>query len=335
MSNKIHNTKEFLSLEAQINLLKRRNLIIKNEDYAKRQLLEKNYFDLINGFETLMLKNSQGDKKEYEHFYFEDFIFLYNLDKKINIEILKLLDKLETRLKTSMAYRFCEKNFLTPADAKCYIDINKYTNPRSNHLSLPRDIAKPLYSHDLFKKYTKKSVDYVEFCKSKYAFLSTYDNPPFWMTIKILSFGSLFKLLLGYEKDIFKEVIKDMGMDYRNDKEKLINSIRIFIELRNTCAHFQLVNRFRTPKNLRIDNGLILSLGLRTKLNVNGSPTNYELRLYDTLLVLSQFENVTNIGKLIQQSYKTCNSKRQRILMKRLLGRMGREKLIDWLKLGY
>lgn len=48
----------------------------------------------------------------------------------------------------------------------------------------------------------------------------------------------------------------DMGIEYATDKEKFINSIRIFIELRNTCAHFQLVNRYRTPSNLKIDSAI-------------------------------------------------------------------------------
>jgi len=335
MSNKIHTTKKFSSLDDQIELLKSRGLIIKDEEFAKKHLLEKNYFDLVNGFETLMLKDSKASNKEYEKFYFEDFIFLYSFDKKLNMEILKLLDKFEIKLKTSMAHRFCEKYFLTPTDARCYIDINKYTDPRSNHLSLPKDIAKPLNKHKIFNPSNYRGYsDFVDFCKNKYSFLATYDDPPFWMTIKVLEFGVLFKLLLGFEKDIFEKVIADMGMDYNKDKEKFVNSIRIFIELRNTCAHFQLVNRFRTPNNLRIDSGMIADLGLKTKLNLSGAPTNYELRLYDSLLVLSQFENIKGVATLIHSYYKKCNSKRQRTLMERLFERMGRKNLSAWIKLG-
>ncbi|MEI2330069.1 hypothetical protein, partial [Priestia megaterium] len=106
-------------------------------------------------------------------------------------------------------------------------------------------------------------------------------------------------------------------------------------ELRNTCAHFQLVNRFRTPNNLRIDAGMIRDLGLKTKINTAGISTFYELRLYDTLLVLSQFESLSDIRKLVKDFYfKRCNSKRERNLMLKIFERMGRKNLSDWSKIG-
>jgi abortive infection bacteriophage resistance protein len=337
LTNRTHITKTFKSLDDQIALLRKRKLIIRDEEKAKRHLLEKNYFDLINGFETLLLVDSKAANKEYEGPYFEDFLLLHDFDKRLNLEILKILDKFEIRLKTSMAYRFCEKHFLTVADSACYIDLNKYTDPRSNHLSLPRDVAYNISNHKIFKtgiSYNRNTYsDFIEFCRAKYLYISTYDKPPFWVTIKTLEFGALFKLLLGFERDIFEKVIEDMGMKYR-DKQKFINSIRIFIELRNTCAHFQLVNRFRTPNNLRIDAGMINDLGLRTKVNTAGNPTYYEIRLYDTLLVLSQFQNLKEIRKLIKEFYyKKCNSREKRVMIN-LLERMGRKKLSEWITIG-
>ena len=327
-----------MSLDEQIALLRKRKLIIRNEKEAKRHLLEKNYFDLINGFETLLLTDSKANNKEYNGVYLEDFLFLHNFDKKMNLEILKILDRIEIRLKTSMAHRFCEKHFLTATDSACYIDINNYTDPRSNHLSLPKDVGYNISKHRIFQTTIpfngKTYSNFIDFCKAKYSYISTYDDPPFWVTIKVLEFGALFKLLLGFERDVFEKVIEDMGMKY-TDKQKFINSIRIFIELRNTCAHFQLVNRFRTPNNLKIDGGLINDLGLRTKINTAGISTYYEIRLYDTLLVLSQFESLKEIRKLIKDFYfKRCNSKREKKLMLKIFERMGREKLSDWSKIG-
>ncbi|OMD88037.1 MULTISPECIES: Abi family protein [Paenibacillus] len=333
-----HVTKTFKSLDQQIDLLKERKLIIRDEEKAKRHLLEKNYFDLINGFETLLLTDSKATNKEYNGLFFEDFLLLYDFDKKLNLEILKILDKFEIRLKSSMAYRFCEKHYLNASDSACYIDINKYTNPRSNHLSLPKDLAKNISGHKIFQAniYFNGATysNFIEHCRAKYPYISTYDHPPFWVTIKVLEFGSLFSLLLGFERDVFEKVIEDMGMKYI-DKQKFINSVRIFIELRNTCAHFQLVNRFRTSNRLRVDSGLINDLGLRTKINTAGISTYYEIRLYDTLLVLSQFESLKDIEKLFKDFYfRRCNSKREKSLMVKMFERMGRGKHSDWFKLG-
>jgi abortive infection bacteriophage resistance protein len=337
LSTGTHITKTFESLDGQIALLRRRKLIIRDEEKAKRHLLEKNYFDLINGFETLLLKDPKAAKKEYEGIFFEDFLLLYEFEKKLNVEILKLLDRFETRLKTSMAYRFCEKNFVAAADSECYIDNTKYTDPSSNHLSLPHDLAKPITNHNIFKTNIRYKGtiygNFIDLCKTKYPFISTYDHPPFWVTIKVLEFGSLLLLLLGFERDVFEKVIGDMKMQYI-DKQKFINSIRIFIELRNSCAHFQLVNRFRTSNNLRIDARLISDLGLETKTNIFGISTYYEIRLYDTLLVLSQFENLKDIRKLIKDFYfKRCNSREKRVMIK-IFDRMGRKNLSEWINIG-
>ncbi|OMC70258.1 hypothetical protein BK125_26520, partial [Paenibacillus odorifer] len=58
-----HVIKTFKSLDQQIDFLKERKLIIRDEEKAKRHLLEKNYFDLINGFETLLLTDSKATNK--------------------------------------------------------------------------------------------------------------------------------------------------------------------------------------------------------------------------------------------------------------------------------
>lgn len=329
MSTPIYSTKVFRSLDEQIVLLRDRNLIIRDEEKAKRHLLEKNYFDLINGFETLFLKKANAKYKDYTGYYFEDFLLLYKFDKKLNLIILEQLDKFEIQLKTSMAFRFCEKYFKTPTDSDCYMDKNNYSDPGNNHLSLPKGISKSLGKHKIFSVHHKYG-NFMEQCKVKYPYMSTYDKPPFWIVIKVLELGATFKLLLGFEKDVFEKVIKDMGMKYV-DKQKFINSIRICIELRNTCAHFQLVNRFRTPKNLKIDTGLINDLGLSTKKNITGQQTFYEIRLFDSLLVLSQFENLSSISFLVKDFYfNHCNTKRERVLFLNMLERMGRKKLLDW-----
>lgn len=337
MGGPTHTTKPFKTLDEQVSLLKERKLIIKDAESAKRHLLEKNYFDLINGFETLLLKNTNGKNKEYDNIFFEDFLLLYEFDKELNQKILKLLDKIEIRLKTAIAYRFCEKYFINDSDSSCYIDASKFTDPRSNHLSLPRDIQFEMAKHKMLRSYKSNgntTINYIQLCKEKYHFISSYASPPFWVTIKTLEFGSVFKLLLGLEKDLFEKVIEDMDMKYV-DKQKFINSIRIFIELRNTCAHFQLVNRFRTSSKLRIDSGMTSDLSLRTKTNINGIPTYYEIRLFDVLLVLSQFEDLKTIRKLVNDFYfKHHRNKREKMIIRKLFERMGRVNYLDWMKIG-
>ena len=55
--------KTFKTIDEQIELLKSRNLNIKNNEKAKEILLNNNYYYLINGYKELFLnKNSKKEK---------------------------------------------------------------------------------------------------------------------------------------------------------------------------------------------------------------------------------------------------------------------------------
>ncbi len=51
-------TKEFKSITEQIDILKSRNLKFSDETKAKEILQKYNYFDVINGFESIFLETS-------------------------------------------------------------------------------------------------------------------------------------------------------------------------------------------------------------------------------------------------------------------------------------
>lgn len=61
-------TKEFKTIEEQIVGLEKRNLNFKNREKAKQILTRYNYFDIINGFESILLKKHMPNKI-YENVY--------------------------------------------------------------------------------------------------------------------------------------------------------------------------------------------------------------------------------------------------------------------------
>lgn len=65
-------TKDFRTIDEQIEGLEKRGLQFKNKKKAVDILKKYNYFDVINGFESILLKRNVG-VKEYENIYFEDF----------------------------------------------------------------------------------------------------------------------------------------------------------------------------------------------------------------------------------------------------------------------
>ncbi len=477
-------SKKFLPLPEQINLLKTRGLTFSDEDRARVTLSRKNYFDVINGFETLLLKDPKSEIKKYsEGTSFEHFNELYNFDKKLSALVFKAIDSFENRLKTAIAYRFAEDVFTSnpKADPACYIDILMYENPFSIHNRLnfltpglstspetivnqinfiinkfinkdigliqkkldelnkisvdfisnksrtrlfkardglnnaiadmhvvingansfirtlpptstginfsnmslltktlttsftkvttgdPNKIEKDIrdflnkildlkirvnkiYSqvapnsnkaihtephadltnftgHNLFKtNYGKNEFNYINHMKTKYSYLQTYEIPPFWVIIKTLELGSVFRLMYGLKSTVLDKVVIDMGLR-PTEKHLLFNSTKIITDFRNHCAHFGLVNRYRTKSFIRINTDLKTKLGLNTK---SDGTSHYEIRLYDTLLVLSQFTSLSEISELFKDFFMSpeciVNSK----LLMKLLDRMGNGNFLNW-----
>ena len=85
-------TKDFRTIDEQIEGLEKRGLQFKNKKKAVDILKKYNYFDVINGFESILLKRNVG-VKEYENIYFEDFKDLYFFDLKLKKDTLfKIFD---------------------------------------------------------------------------------------------------------------------------------------------------------------------------------------------------------------------------------------------------
>ena len=98
MSGRI-TTKKFRTLDEQVELLElERKLKINNTNLAKKHLMDKNYFDLINGFETMLLIDTRNKRDGYITKDFNDFVILYEFDKKIANRILSSIATFENKL---------------------------------------------------------------------------------------------------------------------------------------------------------------------------------------------------------------------------------------------
>lgn len=400
--------KEFNTVENQIRLLKKRNLKIHNLHSAKNHLLDKNYFNLINGFETLLLDDPKNPTKNYTNKTFEDFVRLYAFDSQLSSLIFKKISEFETKLKTSIAYHFCKNHCSTLTDNNNYIDINSYKIP--NRTDGPKEYVNYFYkandpkkSHKLFRKnyyyegqfrgdfdgvvtymsnktklegvFTGRfgstsirtvngtcvfynsnqpallaalhsqtiangsvilpiriigeeriyGLNYIDECKTKFPYINEYNNPPFWVIIKTLMLNDLIVLLYGLKKRTFDAVLKDFDLKPQ-DKQKFLNSLEIIKVLRNACAHFELINRFRTPSSLKIDTRLIADLHL------NPVRPQYIIKLYDVLKILKMCVDLSEIKLfLLEYWYQEIKNNSKDIAVS-LFDRMGNSNIDDWIK---
>lgn len=400
--------KEFKTITDQIRLLKSRGLQFNNVLSAKQHLQEKNYFNLINGLETLLLDDAKNSPKKYANKTFDNFLRLYEFDRGLASIIFQKISEFETKLKASIVYNFCKNHCSNLAENNNYININYYNIPQETHG--PKEYVRNFYNesnsrrtHKLFRKDYKyegifrgtfngdviynrdttkisgtfsgrfgstsikevkqgnctfknrrhssllialQSVDsgsgkvslpitinkdetiyglnYIDHCKTKYSYVNTYNDPPFWVVVKSLMFNDLIILMYGLKKRTSDAVLRDFGLR-PNDKEVFINSLEIIKELRNACAHFELINRFRTSTNLKINNRLISDLSLSPK------RSNYIIKVYDALKVLQKFLDLYELRTFIMEYWNTETKYGNQDIVKAMLQRMGEEKIDKWI----
>jgi abortive infection bacteriophage resistance protein len=311
-------TKMFKGIEEQISLLKSRGLIITDESLAKKMLLERNYFDLINGFETLLLEDSKDVVKEYKDKYFEDFISLYDFDKKLSNAVMTIISDFEIRLKTSVAYHFCEKYCQTVTDALKYLDITNY-----NYNSMDTNyLSRYFPQHELFT-IDKNGHGFIDRVKYNYSYTSAYVHPPLWVTIKVFSLHELLTIVYNLDRDVLKAVLNDFNLTL-SDKEVFVNSVEVIKFIRNSCAHFELVNRFRTRSSTRINSKLIQELKLSKQ---------YKIPLFDSLKILRKYQNISAVISQIVDYWELNKLIGKDYINDALFDRMGCDDIEEWKKL--
>ena len=333
-------TKPFKDLDKQIELLQtNRHLIIKDVKFAKKKLLEINYFDLINGFETLLLVDKNNKSLGYENKRFDDFISLHTFDKELSKEILAVISSFESKLKTSLAYNFCKICCDVPEKTLAYLSKNNYEDP-ANSYGKNHPAYKDYYKNwfVLFQKPYNYDRNYVEYLKKTKSYIGKDTDPPLWIIIKSFSMGDLLSMVRLLKRPVLERVLADFNLTL-NDTHLFINSIEIIKDLRNTCAHFELVNRFRTSGAYVINNNLITRLQLNVLSHGTSKPqskrNNYRIRLFDSLKVLTLFEDITPIRRVVVRYYDRNVSIRQKYLILPLLDRMGDPNINNWKNLGY
>lgn len=166
MKNKL-----FKDIPDQRKIQSQRGLKRINESIFDEYIKQNNYFNAINGFETLFLSDKKS-KIYHKNISFNDFRRVYNLDKQISKELYKQLALVELALSSSISYHLSKSYFgnfstITSDLNTFYLDISHYSIPNQN--SGPAHLINYFYNYDIqkhevynshkfFKKYVQKDV---------------------------------------------------------------------------------------------------------------------------------------------------------------------------------
>lgn len=221
--------KPFKTFQEQIDILKKRGLVVENEQEAIALLSKYNYYRL-SGYSLTLRKND----KFYPEVTFSNIIDIYGCDMAMRKVLFYLLDDVEINLRTKLSYYFAKKyGPLGYLNKENFIDETFFPKFQSEYL---KEIDR-----------NAKSERFLNHYKEQYN--SQY---PIWILVEALPFGMVSRLYSNLASEIRKEIAS--GFNAISERY-LKNWLQGLVILRNICAHRgRIFNRplpyaLKLPKN--------------------------------------------------------------------------------------
>ena len=223
--------KTFKTIDEQIEILKSKGLEITDYHYAKDVLLRENYF-FLSGYRHVFLK-SPKDRMFLPGTNFRELYALFNFDRQIRNIIFKNLLIVENNAKSIFSYQLSKKYG---------IKEKSYLNPAN----FDRGGDKTRQVNDLIKKIKRQIRINGGQHSATVHYIQNYGYVPFWVVVKVLSFGLISELftILKYED---KKEIADV---YDIDIDQLSNYFPILANSRNLCAHEDILYDHKTQRQI-------------------------------------------------------------------------------------
>lgn len=208
-------TKQPLSIAGQIELLKSRGLIFRNEEIAAKFLGEVSYFRFVQ-----YLRPMEADKENHTfklNSRFEDAVALYEFDAQLRVLIFEAIQGIEIALRTKVNHEFSmHHGAFWFYDTSLADDEHKFIE---NMNAVDRELLRS--KEDFVKEHR---------CK--------YDKPvfpPSWKTLELASFGTLSKLYYNCnDTKTKKRIARQFNLPQHEVLESWMRSLTV---LRNCCAH--------------------------------------------------------------------------------------------------
>lgn len=293
-----NNDKPFNTLEEQVNLLEGKGIIIQDVDYAKNELIKHGYYSLINGYKNLFLEKDDRGEPLVPHQYiaetkFEDFVNLYEFDKKLRAILYNGLLSYETSLGAELAYRFSEAF----PEKYSYLDINNFKHNDNNTVQVLKTTNS--LSSKIEQESRKRGNNAIKH------YLNNHDCIPLWVLIEFMTFGDLNYFYLNCKEEIRQKISRDFTQRYRTTygirqanaiMPEIIEHINHIVNMfRNAVAHNEItyskvINRGPNMRSIRNVLG-------QAELPISNQPGVFEL-IISLRLVLDKSEYVTMSGSI-------------------------------------
>ena len=226
--------KKPLSIDEQISKLENRGLIFSNKKQAAQYLQNISYYRL-RAFTYPYQDNREDANHEFirDDIDFMDIIDLYVFDKRLRSLVFNEIEKIEiaVRTKLSLLYSLSTKNAIWYENEKIY-----------NHKSHIQKIL-----DDIKSDIDRSNEDFIKHYKQKY---DTPSMPPSWMTLEVVSFGTLSRLYKNLNTCCEKrEIANQFGI---GNEDIFANWLHALSNLRNCCAHHSRIWNRRFLVQIRL-----------------------------------------------------------------------------------
>lgn len=201
--------KKSATFREQVNLLKSRNLQIKDEEQAIETLSRINYYRLIGYIPSL----KEGDRF-YDGVLFDDICILDEFDKKLRSIIIEELETIEVAFRTHIAYLIAHKY-----GAAGHENPDNFRD-LTYHKNMMQDFQKEINrSDEIFVQHHE----------------SVYNRVfPVWVVIELTSFGLLSKIYNNMKKEDQDKIASDYYDTNGNYIRTWLHTLSV---VRNICAH--------------------------------------------------------------------------------------------------
>jgi len=223
--------KVFKTVDEQIEILRKKGLIINDEDFTKETLLRENYF-FLTGYRFLFMRSLE-DRRFVDGATFEELYAVFSFDRQLRNIIFKNILVFENNLKSVMSYvmsknhGFKEKNYLNP---------NNFVRDSSRNRQINDLIHKMKRQININGKQHSATTHY----------MTNYGYIPLWVVVKVLSFGIVGEVYTILQRNDQKEIADIFGVEVG----ALIDYLPILANYRNLCAHEDIVYLNKTQSSI-------------------------------------------------------------------------------------
>lgn len=239
-----------ISLDKQIDLLRERGMIINDVEKAKEVLFDVGYFRL--GFYWFPFEQTYPNKHHRTHEFkvdsdFDDAVRLYYFDFNLRNILLKSLSRIEIAFRTKVVYLVSNAYVNSPT---WFIDNGVVNRKQAN------SFENKVY-RQIIEKTPLIALHHRHHINDKFA--------PAWKTLEFMTLGEVVHLFKSLkDNDLKLSIANCFGIKKLVTFENYLDLIK---DLRNTCAHGNVLYDFTPEKSIRKGPAMLKGIGENQNLN--------------------------------------------------------------------